>query len=175
MCVQCLYGPSYFGKSIHCLQGGPSAPGGHIEVCGCHSPFSGTSLGVSPRGWWRVQGRVGAQVAAPGPLLWEVSQCFSGHQVCAAASCLPWGPSASSFSEVSWRLTLNTGLCLISNFGAHYLYICPHPDSLTKLNLDIEWFWRAQQPKIVSFVWSMCSFPSLIFFPLLVYVMLLAC
>lgn len=137
-CVQCLYEPSYFGKSIHCLQGGPSAPRGHIEVCGCHSPLLWDISGGVTLQLMESTGEGGAQVAAPGPLLWEVSLCFSGHQLCAlcaAACCLPWEPSIASFFEVSWRLTLNTELCLISrrlNFGAHYLYICSHPVSCTQ-------------------------------------------
>lgn len=172
MCVQSLYEPSYFRKSIHCLQGGPSAPGGHTEVCGCHSPLL-----------WDIPGGVTPRLMASagqgrGTLLWEVSQCFSGHQLCAAACCLPWGPSATSFCEISRRLTLNTGLFLLSrtlSFGTQYLYICPDPHSLTKLNLDMEWFRRVlSAPQIVSFAWSMCSFPSLIFFLLLIYIMLLA-
>lgn len=78
-CLQCLYEPSYFGKSIHCLQGGRSAPRGHIEVCGCHSPLLwDIPGGVTPQ-LMESAGEGGAPVAVPGPLLWEVSLCFSGH------------------------------------------------------------------------------------------------
>lgn len=127
-------------------------------MCGCHSPLL-----------WDIPGGVTPRLTASagqgrGTLLWEVSQGFSGHQLCAAACCLPWGPSATSFCEISRRLTLNTGLFLLSrtlSFGTQYLYICPDPDSLTKLNLDMEWFRRVlSAPQIVSFAWSIAPFPA---------------
>lgn len=62
-------------ESVPCLQGGPSAPRGHAELCGCHSPLLwDIPGGVTPR-LMESAGEGGARVAVPGPLLWEVFQC----------------------------------------------------------------------------------------------------
>lgn len=51
------------------------------------------------------------------------------------------------------------------------------PDSLSKLTLNVEWFrYEFCTPKLcASFLWSMCSLPSLIFFLLPVCTVLSAC
>ena len=160
-----------------------------LEKYGCHSQSSlGTSLGgVSPRLLSALSarrskaasaGKSGSTGSSPGSsLLAEVSQCFSDHRLRAAACCLPWGPSPCPFFEVSQRVAVKPGLCLISrrlNFGTHYLYSCPDPDSLSKLTLNVEWHrYEFCTPKLcLSFVWRMCSLPSLIFFLLLVCIVL---
>lgn len=98
-CVPCLYEPSLESQSTVSKEVHEVSTRSYWGVF-CHSALLWDISGGVTLRLMESAGEGGAQVAAPGPLLWEVSLCFSAHQLCAlcaAACCLPWGLSTTSF------------------------------------------------------------------------------